>query len=101
VKIEVAWQLTDCWNAALEPNQAWWLDRAPGATGTVTARNGGAVSALPEVAETVSGIAVAAQRKKEWEKWQKRKSKTYGVLKMLIWLAIKLDLDDLNSTRDM
>ena len=51
--IEVALQLADSWNAALgldaEPNRARWINRAPGATGTVLARNARAGSAMPEV----------------------------------------------------
>ncbi|RSH95824.1 hypothetical protein EHS25_000917 [Saitozyma podzolica] len=70
--IEVALQLADCWNAALgldrEPNRARWINRAPGATGTVTARNVRAGWAMPEVSETVSGNAMTAEEKKEWEK---------------------------------
>jgi len=103
--IEVALQLADCWNAALgldrEPNRARWIDRAPGATGTVTARNARAGSAMPEVSETVSGNAMTAEEKKEWEKWQKRESKAQGMLKASVSLAIKLDLDDLKSAADM
>jgi hypothetical protein len=76
--IEVAWQLADCWNAALgldrEPNGARWMNQAPGATGTVTARNARAGSAMPEVSETLSAHAMTAEEKKEWEKCQKRES---------------------------
>ena len=103
--IEVALQLADCWNAALgldrEPNRARWINRAPGATGTVTARNARAGSAMPEVSETVSGNAMTAEEKKEWEKWQKRESKAQGMLKASVSLAIKLDLDDLKTAADM
>jgi hypothetical protein len=76
--VEVALQLADCWNAALgldrEPNGARWMNQAPGATGTVTTRNARAGSAVPEVSETLSGHAMTAEEKKEWEKCQKRES---------------------------
>jgi hypothetical protein len=69
--IEVALQLADCWNAALgldrEPNGARWMNQAPGATGTVTARNARAGSAMLEVSETLSAHAMTAEEKKEWE----------------------------------
>jgi hypothetical protein len=54
----------------------------------VTARNARAASAMPEVSETVSGNAMAAEEKKEWEKWQKRESKAQGMLKASVSLAI-------------
>jgi hypothetical protein len=103
--IEVALQLADSWNAALgldaEPNRASWINRAPGATGTVLARNARAGSAMPEGSETTSGNAMTADEKKEWEKWQTRQSKAQGMLKASVSLAIKLDLDDLKSAGDM
>jgi hypothetical protein len=43
---------------------------------------------MPEVSETVSGNAMAAEEKKEWEKWQKRESKAQGMLKASVSLAI-------------
>ena len=103
--IEVALQLADSWNAALgldaEPNRARWINRAPGATGTVLARNARAGSAMPEASETTSGNAMTADERKEWEKWQTRESKAQGMLKASVSLAIKLDLDDLKSAGDM
>jgi hypothetical protein len=103
--IEVALQLADSWNAALgldaEPNRARWINRAPGATGTVLARNARAGSAMPEASETTSGNAMTADERKEWEKWQTRESKAQGMLKASVSSAIKLDLDDLKSSGDM
>ncbi|GFZ44321.1 hypothetical protein JCM24511_02043 [Saitozyma sp. JCM 24511] len=103
--IEVALQLADSWNAALgldaEPNRARWINRAPGATGTVLVRNARAGSAMPEVSETTSGNAMTADERKEWEKWQTRESKAQGMLKASVSLAIKLDLDNLKSAGDM
>jgi hypothetical protein len=101
--IEVALQLADSWNAGLdaEPNRARWINRAPGATGTVLARNTRAGPAMPEASETTSGNAMTAEERKEWEKWQTRESKAQGMLKALVSLAIKLDLDDLKSAGDM
>jgi hypothetical protein len=80
--IEVALQLADSWNAALgldaKPNRARWINRAPGATGTVVARNARAGSAMPEASEMALGNAMTAEERKEWEKWQKRESKAQG-----------------------
>ena len=70
--IEIALQLADSWNAALgldaEPNRARWINRAPGATGTVLARNARAGSEMPEASETTSGNAMTADERKEWQK---------------------------------
>jgi hypothetical protein len=101
--IEVALQLADSWNAGLdaEPNRARWINRAPGATGTVLARNTRAGPAMPEASKTTSGNAMTAEERKEWKKWQTRESKAQGMLKALVSLAIKLDLDDLKSAGDM
>jgi hypothetical protein len=77
--IEVALQLADSWNAALgldaEPNRVRYINRAPGATGMLLARNARAGSAMPEAAETTSGkvMVMTAEERKEWEKWQTRR----------------------------
>jgi hypothetical protein len=80
--IEVALQLADSRNAALrldaEPNRARWINRAPGATGTVLARNARAGSA--------PGNAMTAEERKEWEKWQTRESKAQGMSKASVSL---------------
>jgi hypothetical protein len=72
--IEVALQL----GLDAEPNRARWINRAPGATGTVVARNARAGSAMPEASEMALGNAMTAEERKEWEKWQKRESKAQG-----------------------
>jgi hypothetical protein len=77
------------------------MNRAPGATGTVLAKNAGAGSAMPEASETTSGDAMTAEERKEWEKWQMRESKGQGMLKPSVSLAINLDLDDLKSAGEM
>jgi hypothetical protein len=103
--IEVALLLADCWNAALglhaEPNRVRWIDRAPGATGTVQSRNARTGSALPEASETTSGNAMTVEERKEWAKDKTRELKAQGMLKASVSLAIKLDLDHLKSAGDM
>jgi hypothetical protein len=53
---------------SMQPNRARWINRAPESTGTVTARNARAGSAMPEASETTSGNAMTAEETKEWEK---------------------------------
>ncbi|RSH82928.1 hypothetical protein EHS25_005918 [Saitozyma podzolica] len=64
------------------------INRAPGATGTVLARNARAGSAMPEASETASGNAMTTDERKEWEQWQTRESKAQGMLKASVSLAI-------------